>query len=155
MGVQASSGLPHGQGLWVQQTWVWHKPSWRRLPLTSPQSHQNLPRTGKQTLGGHKQNPAHQDPGERSCDPTRDCPRLARECPGVSGGGVGRRWPAAGSGALSVAVHHGPSEGGRHYLHHLHHSLASGQTTGREHSPFHKQIRSDQSLNRVRLFSTP
>ena len=29
----------------------------------------------------------------------------------------------------------GPSEGGRHYLHHLHHSLVSGQTTGREHSP--------------------
>ena len=26
------------------------------------------------------------------------------ECPGVSGGGVGWRWPAAGSGALSSAV---------------------------------------------------
>ena len=25
-----SSGLPQGQGLWVQQTWAWHKPSWRR-----------------------------------------------------------------------------------------------------------------------------
>ena len=25
--VQVSSGLPQGQGLWVQQTWVWHKPS--------------------------------------------------------------------------------------------------------------------------------
>ena len=25
-----------GQGLWVQQTWVWHKPSWRRSPLTPP-----------------------------------------------------------------------------------------------------------------------
>ena len=25
-----------GQGLWVQQTWVWHKPSWRSLPLTPP-----------------------------------------------------------------------------------------------------------------------
>ena len=24
-----------GQGLWMQ-TWVWHKPSWRRLPLTPP-----------------------------------------------------------------------------------------------------------------------
>lgn len=29
----------------------------------------------------------------------------------------------------------GPFEGGHHYLHHLHHSLASGPTTGREHSP--------------------
>ena len=35
----------------------------------------------------------------------RDWPRLAHECPGVSGKGVGRWWPAAGSGALSVAVH--------------------------------------------------
>jgi len=31
---RVSSGLPQGQGLWVQQTWVWHKPSWRRSPLT-------------------------------------------------------------------------------------------------------------------------
>ena len=33
----------------------------------------------------------------------RDWPRLAHECPGVSGKGVGRWWPAAGSGALSAA----------------------------------------------------
>ena len=32
--VWVSSGLPQGQGLWVQQTWVWHKPSWP--PLTPP-----------------------------------------------------------------------------------------------------------------------
>ena len=36
-----------GQGLWVQQTWVWHKPSWRRSPLTPPQRCQNLHRTGR------------------------------------------------------------------------------------------------------------
>ena len=47
----------------------------------------------------------HQDPGERSSDPTRDWPRLVCECPGVSGGGVGQQWPAAGSGALSVALY--------------------------------------------------
>ena len=47
----------------------------------------------------------HQDPEERSSDPTGDCPRLACGCPGVSGGGVGQRWPAAGLGALSLAVH--------------------------------------------------
>ena len=29
---------------------------------------------------------------------------LALECPGVSSGSMGRRWPAAGLGALSVAV---------------------------------------------------
>ena len=33
----------------------------------------------------------------------------------------------------------GPFEGGHHYLLYLHHSLASGQTTGREHSPAHQQ----------------
>ena len=34
--VQVSSGLLREQGLWVQQTWVWHKLSWRRSPLTPP-----------------------------------------------------------------------------------------------------------------------
>ena len=51
----------------------------------------------------HKQNLVHQDPGERSRDPTRDWPRLARECPGVSSGGAGHWWPAAGLEAVSVA----------------------------------------------------
>ena len=52
-----------------------------------------------------KQNLVHQDPEERSSDPTGDCPGLACGCPGVSGGGVCQWWPAAGLGALSVAVH--------------------------------------------------
>ena len=38
------------------------------------------------------------------CIPTRDWPRLACECPGVSGGGVGQWWLATGSGARSEAV---------------------------------------------------
>ena len=46
----------------------------------------------------------HQDPGERSSVPTRDSPRLACECPGVSSRGVGRRQPAEGSGALGAAL---------------------------------------------------
>ena len=33
----------------------------------------------------------------------------------------------------------GPFEGGHHYLYYLHHILASGQITGREHSPAHQQ----------------
>jgi len=33
----------------------------------------------------------------------------------------------------------GPFEGGYHYLHYLHHSLASGQLIRREHSPAHQQ----------------
>ena len=47
----------------------------------------------------------HQDPGERSSDPTGDGPRLACECPEVSGGGVGQCWPAAVFGAVSLAGH--------------------------------------------------
>ena len=102
---RVSSGLLQGQGLWVQQAWVWHKPSWKRSPLSVPQSHRNLHRTGKQTLEGHKQNLVHQDPGERSSDPTRDGPRLAGKCPRVSSGGVGQGWPTSGLGALSVTVY--------------------------------------------------
>ena len=60
---------------------------------------------------------------------------LACECPGVSGGGEGRRWPAAGGGTECSSACMGPSEGRRHYPHYRRHSLASGQTTGREHSP--------------------
>ena len=42
---------------------------------------------------------------EKSSDPTRDRLRLSCGCSGVSGGGVGQWWPAAGSGALSAGVH--------------------------------------------------
>ena len=55
MKVWGSSGLPQGQGLWVQQTWVWHKPSWRRSPLT-PLTARTYTGLGKQILGEHKQN---------------------------------------------------------------------------------------------------
>ena len=51
---------------------------------------------------------AHQDPGERRVnDSIRDLPRLACECPGVYKGGMDWQWPAAGCGALSVAMHTG------------------------------------------------
>ena len=105
--VWVTRSLPQGQGLWVQQIWVWHKPSWRRSPVTSPQSCQNLHRTGKYTLGGHKQKLAHQDPGERNSDPTRDWPRLACECPGASSGCMGQCWPAAGLGYWVQQCLHG------------------------------------------------
>ena len=54
--VRVSSGLLQGSGLWVQQTWVWHKPSWRRLPSTHHRATRNYTGLGNQTLGGHKQN---------------------------------------------------------------------------------------------------
>ena len=76
---------------------------------------------------------AHQDPGERSSDPTRDWARLAHEYPEVSGGGMGQRWPAAGSGALSACM--GPFEGGRGYLHYLHHVVWSNNREGTQTHP--------------------
>ena len=45
----------------------------------------------------------HQNPEERSSDTTRDWPRLAHQCPGVSSGGVGQRGPDAGVWVLSAA----------------------------------------------------
>ena len=51
---------------------------------------------------------------------------------------MGWRWPAAGLGALSVAVHAWDLEGGHLYLHYLHHSLKV-------------KVR---SLSRVQLFAT-
>ena len=144
--VWVNSGLPQGQGLWVQQTWVWHKPSWRRSPLTPQQSRQNLHRTGDTDSWRAQTKPlVYQDPGEKGSDPTRDWPRLAHECPGVTGRGLGWQWPGLGSGLVGrvegtecSSVWMWPFEGGPHYLHYIHHSLAAGQTTGREHSPAHQ-----------------
>ena len=54
--VEVSTGLLWGQGLWVQQSWVWHKPSWRRSPLTHDRVARTYTGFRKQSLGGHKQN---------------------------------------------------------------------------------------------------
>ena len=51
----------------------------------------------------------------------------------VSGG----LWQIGGTDCSSTCM--GSFEGGHHYLHYLHHSLAPGQTTGREHSPVYQQ----------------
>ena len=77
--VPVSSGLQR-QGLWVQQTWVWHKLAWRRSPLTPPYSHQNLHRIGETGSWRAQTKPfVHQDPGERSSDPTcHECPWVSR-----------------------------------------------------------------------------
>ena len=54
------------------------------------------------------------------------------ECPGVSGGGgsTGVCCRVRGTECGSACME--PFEGGHHYLHYLHHSLPSGQKTGRE-----------------------
>ena len=137
--VQVSSDLSQGQGLWVQQTWVWHKTSWRKSPLNPPWSHQNLYRIGAtEAWRAEMKSCVHQDQGETSSDPTRDWPRFACECPGVSV----EAWVS--SGLLQGQRHwvwqymHGTLERGHDHLHYLHHSLVSHQTTGREHSLIHQ-----------------
>ena len=52
---------------------------------------------------------------------------------------MGLQGPGAGRGAECCGAFRGPFEGGPHYLHYLHHSLVSGQITGRKHSPTHQQ----------------
>ena len=59
---------------------------------------------GKDSWRAQTEPCVHQDAEERSSDPTRDWPRLAHECPGVSSRGVGQWWPAAGLGAPSAEV---------------------------------------------------
>ena len=78
----------------------------------------------------------NQNPGERSSDPTRDWPRLAPECLGVSCGGVGRLCGCCGvqghwEGQCLQETFWMKSR----YLHCLHHGLASGQIMGREQAP--------------------
>ena len=77
----------------------------QRIWLWRPVGYRTYTGLGKQTLGAQTKLCVHQDPEERSSDPTRDWPRLACECPRVCGRGVCREWPAAGLGALSVAAH--------------------------------------------------
>ena len=73
-------------------------------------------------------------------------PDLLCDCPGVSGRGVVLLRPDTGSWALNTtvlgAVVHAaisPFEGGLHYYHNPHYSLASGQTIWREHSHTHQR----------------
>ena len=60
-----------------------------------------------------------------------DLPMSVQESPLVEAWVAGCR--VGGTECSSACM--GPFEGGRHYLNYLHHSLASGQITGREHSP--------------------
>ena len=67
---------------------------------------------------------------------TQTCPWVSRSLWQRCGSAVA--WLRVGVTECSSACM-GPFEGGLHYLHYLHHSLASSQATGREHSPIHHQ----------------
>ena len=95
---------------------------------------------GKQDFRGHKQNLVHtRTQEERAVTPQEtdpDLPVSGQESPAEAwvGGGLLQAWGTECSSACM-----GPFEGGWQYLHYLHHSLASGQTTGREYSPTYQQ----------------
>ena len=114
--VPVSSGLLQGQGLWVQQSWVWHKPFWRRLPLTPPSELTGL---GKQNLGGHKQNLVHTKTQEKGAvtpqDTDPDLPVSVQESLGESwvNSGLPQGW-----GPWVWQCVHGNFERG-YYLHSL------------------------------------
>ena len=139
--VWISSGLTQGQGLWVQQTWVWHKPSWRRLPLTAPLSCQNLHGTGETGIRREK-NKTMCVTGARRKEqwPHK---RLTQICLWVSRSLQQKLGSAAAccrvGGPECSSARTGRFEGGCHYLHYLHHSLLSVQTKGREHNPSHQE----------------
>ena len=57
--------------------WVWHKPSWRRSPLTHHRTTGTYTRLGKQALGGHKWNPVYTRTQEKGAvTPRETAPRL-------------------------------------------------------------------------------
>ena len=122
--VQASSGLPQGQGLWVQQTWVWHKPSWRRSPLTHHRAARTYTGLENRLCEGTK-NPVitrTQEKGALTPQETNpDLPVSVQES-------LAEVWSMvaccrAGGAECSRACMR-PLEGGRPYLHYLHCSLA-------------------------------
>ena len=94
----------------------------------------------KQTLGGHKQNlvgTSSQEKGAVALQVTGpDLPVSVQETL-VEVLFFLDEPPAVGSPGTEYYT--SPFEGGPHYLHYPYQSLASGQTTGREHSPTHQK----------------
>ena len=93
---------------------------------------------GKQTLGGHKQNlvctrtqeKGAVNPQETDLDMTMSVQKSPAEA--WVGGGL-----LHGQSLSAVMCAWDILKEVPHYLHYLHHSLASGQTTGKEHRPAH------------------
>ena len=90
----------------------------------------------KQTVGGHKQNlvcTRTQERGEvtpEEIDP--DLPVSVQES-------LVKPWVGGVLLQVSSSACMGTFERSHHYLHYLHHSLASGQKAGRAHRPTHQQ----------------
>ena len=108
-------------------TFMHWKRKWQPTPLFLPGESQGREPCGLPSMGSHR---VGHDWSDLAAAVAAAVHTLTRECPGASGRGLGQRWPAVGLGALSVAV---PAWEILREVN-LHHTLASGQTTGREHS---------------------
>ena len=97
-------------------------PFLEEIAINPPYFSQNLHRSGTQTLGGHKQNlvcTRIQEKGVLTPQETNpDLPGSVQESP-VEAWACCR---VGGTECSSTCM--GPFEGGHHYLHYLHHSLA-------------------------------
>ena len=105
MELRSSSGLPQGQGSGCRRPGsgislleeVTIYPTREPPEFTQDWGNRLLEGTNKTLCA----------PGPRrkeQCPHKTDWPRLACECPGVSGRGVGQQWPDAELGAVSAAV---------------------------------------------------
>ena len=82
MEVWVSSGMLQRQGLWVQQTWVWHKPSGRRLLINPTIELPELTQDwGNRLLEGTNRTLCAPLPRRKEQRPHK---RLTETCPGVS-----------------------------------------------------------------------
>ena len=79
--VWVSSGLLQGQGLWVQQTWVWRECSWRRPPLPHHRPPELTRDWGNRLLEGTNRN--LYEPGHRRKEQWSH-KRMTQTCPWVS-----------------------------------------------------------------------
>ena len=129
-----------GRGSERSRRGLWPKCSWRRSPLLHHRASRTYTKLGKQTLGGHKQKLCAPGPRRWEQWPQK---RLTQTFLWVFRSLWQRRGPVVaccrvgdtqGSSACM-----GPFEGDHHYLHYLHHSLTSHQTTRSEHNPAHQQ----------------
>ena len=98
---------------------------------------------GKQTLGGNDNTVCAPRPRRKEQWPHK---RLSQTCLWVSRSLLRRRGLTAACRRVRGTDYSGPGtlvfrpcEGSHHYHHYPYHSLVSGQTTGREHSPTHQQ----------------
>ena len=122
MVVRVSSGVLQGQGLWVKQTWVTFNSTTETPELTQDWGNRLLEDTNK-SLCMHARTQEKGAVTPQETDP--DLPVSVQESP-VRRGSVVACCRAGGTECSSACM--GPVEGGGHYPHYLHHSLAPGVT---------------------------